>query len=355
MKIKKLMLNEDTLGAAVERDAKELNAEVQQIKNGDVEDALDDALEANMLEKEFGGNEWVNVLLVGSAGIGKTARAKAWCKKHGLNMYSVDCKTLDTTDLGGAMFPVLSDDKRSGKAIKLPTDMLDQLDKPNSVLFLDEYNRARSDVRGTLLTLVNDHELITSGVEGGIRYFPNFLFTIAAINPPNASFDSVDELDPAELGRFGRVDITADVRNNLQYLTNLLTGKINKAKEIGNHKAEMRFSGQLAIATKLLKDRRFEFDGPEEEARCKINQVSALNPRSLSKLLTDCNGTKDNFLAKWNKYCNPDKKQLVELILSDYTDIEDKANSVFNVDDSQIGFKKKEKTAWDDISSALGI
>lgn len=37
-------------------------------------------------------------------------------------------------------------------------------------------------------------------------------------------------------------------------------------------------------------------------------------------------GTKSDFLDVWNHYCNPKKKRVIEDILGDYVDIDDKAN-----------------------------
>ena len=50
-------------------------------------DALNDALEANLEQIEFGGTEFVNVLLIGEAGTGKTSRVFAWAKKHKINIH----------------------------------------------------------------------------------------------------------------------------------------------------------------------------------------------------------------------------------------------------------------------------
>lgn len=358
MKFKKL--NEDTFGGAVERDAQQLNATPAAVgAKGDVEQALDRALKTNQRMLKRGRREFMNILLVGGAGVGKTSRVRAWCQENGLNMYALDCKTLDTTDLGGAIYPVMDDDGKNGKAVKLVTSMLDQLDKPNSVLFLDEYNRARSDVRGTLLTLVNDHVLTTPGVEGGERFFPNMLFTIAAINPPNAAFQNVDELDPAEQSRFFQVNVIADNRNQLRFLEKEYKKEMEIAEEEGDMEEYTEVSGRLKLAQTLLKDRRFSFDGDEEEAEAARDHTAILNPRSLTKALEICDGTKEDLLAVWDSQCNPKKKPMVELILENYTDVEDKANSVFKdsnpFGDEEIGFKKKEPSLWDTISKNLDL
>ena len=60
-------------------------------------------------------------------------------------------------------------------------------------------------------------------------------------------------------------------------------------------------------------------------------------------------GTKKDFLMWWNSACNPAKKGIMETILSNYKDVDNKANSVFNKkpeEDASI-FKKKEPTTLD--------
>lgn len=82
------------------------------------------------------------------------------------------------------------------------TEMADTLDKPNSVLFLDEYNRAKTEIRGAVLTLVQNHLVYDPESDSGYKFLPNFLFTVAAINPANTNYKGAKELDPAEKSRF---------------------------------------------------------------------------------------------------------------------------------------------------------
>ncbi len=128
-----------------------------------------------------------------------------WARKNGINLVSKKCATMDETDLGGAMSP---DTENKGVAQRLTTDDFDSLDKPNSVLFLDEYNRARAEVRTPLMELINNHIIPDNRHASGNRFLPNFLFTIAAINPPNGRYNT-DEMDDAENTRFSHVNVIA--------------------------------------------------------------------------------------------------------------------------------------------------
>ena len=65
-----------------------------------------------------------------------------------------------------------------------------------------------------------------------------------------------------------------------------------------------------------------------------------------------CDGTKDDFLDVWNHYCNPKKKRIIEDILGDYVDIEDKANDAIK-DDSQSSVFKQEMGARAKLKKAF--
>ena len=61
-------------------------------------------------------------------------------------------------------------------------------------------------------------------------------------------------------------------------------------------------------------------------------------------------GTKDEFLDIWSSMCNPNKKGMVERILSNYQDVDDKANSVFK---GASPFKSSGTDSWKKIQNAL--
>lgn len=352
MKFNKSTLNEETLKQAIDTAEKQVdNAQVVKTK-GDIETALDRALKASARQVRKGGKEFVNVLLVGEAGTGKTARVFNWASENGINIYNVDAKTLDITDLGGAISP--NDDRTAVN--RLATTELDALNRPNSVLFLDEFNRADSNIRGTLLTLINDHQIRDAREESGYRFFPNFLFTIAAINPPNGNYNT-DELDGAELSRFYKVDVALDTKNNLAYLEKKFTKELDNTDD---PEEATEVEGRLKIARTLLKHPDFEFDDAISAADAQRNQVSPLNPRSLAKLLELCDGTKDDFLDLWDGQCNPAKKSMAERILANYKDVENKANSVFNTssdtaanDDEEVPEFMKGPSLWDKVQQEL--
>ena len=84
VKVKKKVLTEASLDQAVQDAESKLSAGNDEVKVADenaskteIEEMLDLALDNAITEKETGGNAYLNVLLVGDAGFGKTAITQA--------------------------------------------------------------------------------------------------------------------------------------------------------------------------------------------------------------------------------------------------------------------------------------
>ncbi len=366
-----MKINRILTEASIEQAAKEFGSEVkkaaQAIEAGEViteeeplgviGEVLDDALEAAEEAKDFGMVSGVNVLLVGRGGTGKTSIVKRWAQLRGVNFVEKDAKTLDPSDLGGIVGRQYDEEGNPTNTVtKLSNHEFDELDKPNSVLFLDELNRAPQDVAGSLLTLINDHVVNDQEDPSGKRLLKGFLFTIAAINPPRPG-NEVNELDNPMRSRFRTVDVESDKNQMLKYFTFRFNKDMKQMEEAGKTNRIPAIAGRLAIATKLLKDPRFEFDGDEEEDEAQFNGYPVLNPRSLTNLLMASQGKKEKFINMWSGFCNPRMQNLIEDILEDYVDVDDKANSVFSNDPELNPFaaakeaRKKEQNIYDQIGN----
>ena len=307
----------------IDQAAREADAEVEIANNkSQIEYALDKALKRAKKVEGQKGADFPNILLVGDAGSGKSAMVRQWAKENGINLVYKDIKTITPTDLGGLKMRDVDDPdyaKRVGSK-----EFINALSKPNSVLFLDEYNRAKTEVRGTLLTLVNEHVVWDPKAEGEEAFLPNFLFTIMAINPATGAYPGARDLDPAERSRARRVNVQMIPDEHLRYLRKIYTQEIENAVDAED---KLECEGRLAIAEKILTDKTFYYDTPDEVIDLHDDPSWVpLNYRSFKKLLDETNGTKKDFLDNWNDYCNYKKKGLVQTILSDYVDVEDKAN-----------------------------
>ena len=349
----KNMLNEaETLAQAIDKDqidpatAAKADAQLDDPKvisnKGQIESELDRALKVNRREIKRGGRNFLNLLFVGEAGSGKTARISAWAKANNINLVKVLASTMDDTDLGGAIAPSAD----NSVVNRLASTEFDELaNVPDSVLFLDEYNRAPSSVRGTLLTLIQDHTIRDDRVADKARFLPNFLFTVAAVNPANNDYNT-DVLDDAEMSRFGRIQVNPDPNNTRQYLTKLFDRYIQEAED-NEERAE--YVGKKALADALLGSKDFRFDNQQDIDKSKEHGNGLiLSARTLTNLLNYCDGTKESFLNAWNRFCNSTQKPNAERILSKYVDVQDKANAALagGTDSYMFQFKQAEKNAW---------
>ena len=342
--LESVTLTEDTLGQA----ADQLNAEVAD--KGDIESVLDRALKvAKRANRRGQRGDYPNVLLIGEAGTGKSARVRQWAAENGVNLMEVRAAGMDATDIGGAIAP----NKEGDTVVRLASTEFDKLNRPNSVLFLDEYNRAPREVRTNLLELVNSHVVPDSREEGGQRFLPNFLFTVAAINPPNGRYNT-DEMDDAERSRFRTVDVVFDPINLNQFLSK----RFDKlADDPDNDEDErLEYIRKKAIANRLLTSKNFSFDTPEDmdAGRDRYGEnYKPLNYRSFTLLLDQSDGTKEDVLALWPQFVNAGKKRMAEDILSDYVDVDDKANAALAKGTKSDVFAKT-KTPWDALVDKYG-
>ena len=307
----------------IDQAAREADADVEIAQDkSQIEVALDKALKRAKRVQGQKGADFPNIILVGDAGSGKSSIVRQWAQANNINLVYKDIKTITPTDLGGLKMRDVDDPdyaKRIGSK-----EFINDLSAPNSVLFLDEYNRAKTEVRGTLLTLVNEHVVWDPKSKSGETFLPNFLFTIMAINPATGAYPGARDLDPAERSRARRVNIQMIPEEHLRYLKKVYTNEIENASD---DEDRLECEGRLAIAEKILNDKTFYYDTPDEVIDMHDDpDWVPLNYRSFKKLLDETNGTKKDFLDNWSDYCNYKKKGLVATILSDYVDVEDKAN-----------------------------
>ena len=338
--MKVIVENEDLLEADLEQTADAVGAD-EIIKSseskGEIYQVLDKSLKTakgKMILAQKTGKvpgDFPNVLFIGGAGIGKTAQIKAWAEDRGINLFTLQGSSLDAADMGGLPMIDKGDGTKAIRAQKVGTGILDQLDRPNSVLFLDELNRARMDVRAALLQLINEHIIQDFTEEGGMRRFPNFLFTIAAINPSGKAGYQTFELDPAEKGRFRNKPVKAENATTLNYLYSKYQAD---AETFGSEYPDLAAEslGRAELAKAIIGNQGFMFDDDSDLEDYEDNEDwngLATTPRNITLLLDNTDGTKADVLRMWSDYCNNSQESLIKRILSNYKDVDNKANSVF--------------------------
>ena len=247
---------------------------------------------------------------------------------------------MDEAELNG--IPVANNEDQSARMLRM--NEFDALDEPDSVLFLDEFNRGRATVRGTLLKLIQGHTIPDPSIKGGIKFLPNLLFTIAAINPADPNYNT-DQLDDAELSRFiVYLQEGADKYEYLDWITKTLKrrseilGKIQKQDSRMKSSADALAANQrrLDLITFLINDKRFMFDDSSDiekahaTARGDTLPATILSFRTLTQALYASDGTVDSFLFYYRQGANRDKFELVKLILTPYKEKQDKANKALD-------------------------
>ena len=319
--LKHMLLNEDK---TIDQAARELEAEehIVTTKN-QVEEILDDSLKI-ALRKQRRGDEgdFPNILLISDAGFGKTDMVRQWAKKNNINLVQKNLGTMGAEAFGGIVTRD-SDDPRYATRIGT-NEMIKELSAPRSVLFLDEYNRSKTEIRGAVLTLVQNHMIWDPTAENNERHLDNFLFTVAAINPPNAAYKGAKELDAAEKSRFYSYPMQPDPMEHLRYLKGYYTKKIATTED---KEEKLEYQGMIDLAETILSDPAFKYDtGKDIEDHMDDASYRPLNYRSFKLALDRSGGTKEGLLRVWSNFCNYSKKSTIERILANYVDVKDKAN-----------------------------
>lgn len=361
-------LNEDTLAQATseaetKEEEKDLKAAdkvvdgdaVYSDDTGDIEMALTESLEVALAAQKRTGvsgrvpDNYPNIIFYGEAGTGKTARVKAWARKHGVNLILKQTATLDETDLGG----IPGIDYKEGVVKKYTTTELDGLNGKNSVLFLDEFNRGNSYVRGTLLTLIQDHIIVDTRSATGEKWYPNFLFTVISVNPATSNYNT-DILDLAERGRAEEIYVESDPNVWLKYFRHTCEANAKDSRAAGDEKEATRWENNSKLATALF-DGGLTFSTTAELSDPTYNgNGKPVNSRNLSMLFQKCKGTKDDLILKWGRFCDDARLQEVKSILKNYKDVDDKANQGLKSSPVFKSKKDKLKSAIEDIENEIG-
>jgi hypothetical protein len=329
--VRNVLLEKDvTIDAAAREE--EGNATIVKEKSR-IEAALDKSLKKAKTYQSRGTrrkSDFPNVYIVGPAGFGKTEIVMQWAEENGINLVRKDASSMDATDFGGLKVR----DNQDGKyAMRIGTKEFEQLKKPNSVLFLDEFNRARADVRGTLLTLIQNHLVWNPYNEGEVEFLENFLFTVVAMNPNNSSYSGTNKMDNAEITRGRMLFVSPNPQEHLNYLERHYASEMENATD---EEDKMELAGRIGIATALLTDPEFKYDvDKDEEEHEDEDMFRPLTYRTLKLALDDCDGTKADFLDIWPDFINRDKLPMAERILNNYVDVKDKANSVFQDEEDE--------------------
>lgn len=345
--LRRMILGEETLGDAAR--VMEQEKEIVRTKT-EIEEALDDLLEESEETSANGGHgNYPTLLIEGEAGIGKTSVVRQWCTEKGFNFFEYDLRQASPESFEGI---VDSDPEDPFFLIRrISKELLIPLSEPNTIMFLDEYNRARTDIRQKMLGLILNHEMSVplpykdfekckkfyepygELSKKGTLYFPNLLFVVCAQNPYSVRYNGTYELDAAESDRMVKLTPEVNHQSVAQYLEKLFGGYVKTAEEKGDTKTATKNKNRIGMAKALLNDTEFFFDTVTEREKIYDEEGSSgktLTPRSLEAVLRACDGTVDGLLKKWDRYCNRRKKSMVQTILGNYKELQDEANAALD-------------------------
>jgi len=185
----------------------------------------------------------INLLVVGQPGGGKTSIIEQWGKHRKVILKKITGGELTDTMVQGLPFATEIPDtehpedetKNKKKQLYLPSTMFDDLDidvkitDKYSVLFLDELNRSYSEVEASLLTLIQSHDVPDINYANGRRYLHGFLFTVAAINPPDSNKEA-ERLSAAMTTRFMLFEWHSDPKETADFWTKVYNSRLSNLK-----------------------------------------------------------------------------------------------------------------------------
>lgn len=334
----------------------------------EIEKILDRAFARNKKAQRKGkGANFQAVLLEGDMGVGKSQIVVQWAKEHGLNSEEVEAYTLNPEALLG--IPDVHPSEQGMVLRRFSTELIVPCSKPNTILFVDEYNRADYQSRFFFGNLAKYHTISIPNlgeettqevfgkygqVEGGKLYFPNLVMVVAAQNPFSEVYTGTNPLDAAEYMRFKFKKVVGDPLKVLRHFRKMFGQEIEEAKEEGDEEEVAMLEGRLGLAEALLSSTNppFRFQSTSEIEKLYNENPSSryLNPRSLEDALRDCDGTKDDLIAEWDDICGHSTKNMVKSILKNYVDVKDRANDALKGGTKSSVFGGGNgATLWDDL------
>lgn len=161
----------------------------------------------------------------GKHGMGKTTAVKNWCKNNKVECICLHTSTQDPGDLIGVPY-VENGMTKWGRPEWFPKD-----DGRKYVVFLDELNRANTDVLQCMLPFALEGKLHT-------HQLPQNAVVIAAGNPNTDDYSVTSVDDKALLSRFGHFILNTGINEWKEYVTQekfdiSLLGAFNKSNSPG--------------------------------------------------------------------------------------------------------------------------
>lgn len=371
------ILDEET---AAQRFAKE--AEPENLNGDSITDILDDcAKKANSFYRILAAKakrgiitataketNKFNPLFVGPTGVGKTSIISTWARDRGYELITLNMMG-DALDFLGVKtinrdYDLKLDDEGNTKKVARVSTVATQAFDPfltgkTKILFLDELNKTNPRILQALYDLISFHT-VQNGDE--LMYLPKLLFTVGAMNPSTYG-GGRDQLDPALKARMQIVYVNYDTKGLKEYMLKelnqdieVIEAEIKDIKDNGGSEEDAKDwldDYKIALGKKDLLEKVFEspkkFIWTDPQSIADADELEpVLVPRTFEMALSNCDGTKADFLKKVLKLCGPDAAELINELLANYKDKDHKANLIWGKDYS-VKDDEEESSAEDEI------
>lgn len=356
------ILDEET---AAERFAKE--AEPENSGGNSITDILDDcAKKANSFYRILAAKakrgiipataketNKFNPLFVGPTGAGKTSIISTWARDRGYELITLNMMG-DALDFLGVKtinrdYDLKVDDEGNTKKVARVSTIATQAFDPfltgkTKILFLDELNKTNPRILQALYDLISFHT-VQNGDE--VMYLPKLLFTVGAMNPSEYGGGGRDQLDPALKARMQIVYVNYDTKGLKEYMLKelnqdleVIEAEIKDIKDNGGSEEDAKDwldDYKIALGKKDLLEiifanpKSFTWTNPQSIADAD-ELAPVLVPRTFEMALSNCDGTKADFLKKVLKLCGTDAAEMINNILAKYKDKDHKANLIWGKD-----------------------
>jgi alkaline phosphatase D len=175
-------------------------------------------------------------LLWGHFGVGKTDIAKQIAVETGRELIILVISQMEPGDLIG----MPSRDENKTKFLK--PDWWPE--KENSIILIDEINRAHRSIRNAIMQLLIDRRIHN-------HILPDDCWIMAAANPPDEEYDQVELItDPAFMSRFFHLDISPNDKDWIDWAKNIGIDK-NTINFIENYPEYLSNDNQISIRLDL--------------------------------------------------------------------------------------------------------
>ena len=222
-----------------------------------------DIHEMKTLIKAMVKNEMpITPLAWGETGIGKSAGVEQAAKELGYNLLDIRLSQVDSVDIRGMPYvskykytdadgTVLTDSDDSALGYHKPEWFKDVFFKENTIVFLDEINRARPDVLQAIFEFCYDRSI-------GQEKIPDSVFIIAAANPPTENYD-VNSFGNALTNRFVHWHIKCNPDQFLEWAEDTSKFNENVLKYLKTNKDQVSSSIGQDFKLPIFDDDKFPF------------------------------------------------------------------------------------------------